>query len=599
MTVITTAITSGPYTGNGVADTFAFGFRAKTISQIDVYETDTLGAITKLTPTTDFTVPVLGNPTGGDVVRVAGPLPTGYTWYIRANYIESQETSFASQGAFFPAVHEDAFDKITLILQQLTDVDSRALRVADTDFTVDPTKQFIPAIADRANKGLGFDANGIPMAIPIITQAMLDAVTSAATNAAASETNAAASETNAAASATNAAASATNAAASATNAAASATNAAANKDAASGYESLMPAGKQSLTPTHGLVASNGKAVSLPTDYALQTWSDALTSGLYAVTLTIAQNGLPAGTWYIEVLRRNVDASGSQYRFIRATEILGVGNNIYQSKDHNGAWTPFVKIATESSQNNFTARQTWQFGANIASASTVTLGTDGNAFHLTGTTTISDFTAITGSGPFFIVTDGILTFTNATGVLETNTGADITSAAGDRFRLDQDSDGTTWLLTQLGAGGSSGGKLGQIVQTVDTTVKSTASTTMVTTGISATLPSLASTSSKVRIHAEFTVGRSVGGGHAAFTIHGNTGDLVPSGAAEMRRSITQSFNDLQTVSIDFLHSPASTASQTYTLYFSDPSASGTVYLNRRGGDTSGSNMTIITLEEILA
>ena len=103
--------------------------------------------------------------------------------------------------------------------------------------------------------------------------------------------------------------------------------------------------------------------------------------------------------------------------------------------------------------DFTGRVTWQFGANIASASTVTLGTDGNAFHITGTANISDFTAITGSGPFFLVTDGALTFTHATGVLETNTGADITSAAGDRFRLDQDSDGTTWLLTQLGAGGA--------------------------------------------------------------------------------------------------------------------------------------------------
>ena len=108
------------------------------------------------------------------------------------------------------------------------------------------------------------------------------------------------------------------------------------------------------------------------------------------------------------------------------------------------------------QNNFTARQTWQFGANIASASAITLGTDGNAFHITGSATISDFTHITGSGPFLLITDGTPTFTHATGVLETNTGADITAAAGDRFRLDQDSDGTTWLLTQLGASGAGGG-----------------------------------------------------------------------------------------------------------------------------------------------
>ena len=107
-------------------------------------------------------------------------------------------------------------------------------------------------------------------------------------------------------------------------------------------------------------------------------------------------------------------------------------------------------------NDFTKRQTWQFGANIASASTITLGTDGNAFHITGSATTNDFTHITGAGPFLLITDGTPTFTHAAGVLETNTGADITSAAGDRFRLDQDSDGTTWLLTQLGAAAGSGG-----------------------------------------------------------------------------------------------------------------------------------------------
>ena len=103
-------------------------------------------------------------------------------------------------------------------------------------------------------------------------------------------------------------------------------------------------------------------------------------------------------------------------------------------------------------NDFTKRQTWQFGANIASASTITLGTDGNAFHITGSATTNDFTHITGAGPFLLITDGTPTFTHAAGVLETNTGASITASAGDRFLLAQDSDNTTWLLTQLGAGG---------------------------------------------------------------------------------------------------------------------------------------------------
>ena len=98
MTVNTTQITSGPYSGNDIADEFSYTFRIEGKTQLIVYETDDQGVETTLTVDTDYTVADIGVDAGGTVTRVAGPLPTGYEGYIRSDYKETQLTAFASQG---------------------------------------------------------------------------------------------------------------------------------------------------------------------------------------------------------------------------------------------------------------------------------------------------------------------------------------------------------------------------------------------------------------------------------------------------------------------------------------------------------------------
>lgn len=95
-------------------------------------------------------------------------------------------------------------------------------------------------------------------------------------------------------------------------------------------------------------------------------------------------------------------------------------------------------------NKFSASNYWIFGSDVASATTVTLGTDGNAFHITGTTTITDFTHITnGDGPFFLIFDSALTLTYSGTVLDLPGDDDITTVAGDTAILIQ--DGTVWRI----------------------------------------------------------------------------------------------------------------------------------------------------------
>jgi hypothetical protein len=111
------------------------------------------------------------------------------------------------------------------------------------------------------------------------------------------------------------------------------------------------------------------------------------------------------------------------------------------------------------------------GADLASATTITLGTDGNYFDITGTTTI-DFINSTGYQAGSRVTlqfDGILTVTHgkagATGAqvnITLDAAADKTTAAGNTLTLTY--DGTTWRETG-GAGGGGGGMDPEIDGTV--------------------------------------------------------------------------------------------------------------------------------------
>lgn len=132
MTVNTTKITSGPYPGNDIADTFSYGFRVEDKTQLIVFETDDTGVETTLVVDTDYTVAGIGVDAGGIVTRTAGALPTGYVWYIRSDYKETQLTAFGSQGGFFPDVHEAAMDKLTFLIQQIDDILGRSFRLSDS-----------------------------------------------------------------------------------------------------------------------------------------------------------------------------------------------------------------------------------------------------------------------------------------------------------------------------------------------------------------------------------------------------------------------------------------------------------------------------------
>ena len=169
MTVNTLDIISGPYVGNNTLDEYSYDFRIEDKTQIIVYETDDAGVQTTLVVDTDYTVAGLGVDGGGQITRVAGNLPTDYTWYIRSDYKETQLVAFPSQGPFFPDVHESVMDKLTFLYQQVIDRIGRSIRLSDSDVSADTADMTLPVLADRISSFLAFDVNGNPIASAGVT----------------------------------------------------------------------------------------------------------------------------------------------------------------------------------------------------------------------------------------------------------------------------------------------------------------------------------------------------------------------------------------------------------------------------------------------
>lgn len=225
MTVPSTVIRKG-YIGAGSTDTFAYTWRIQLVSELSVSTVVVAtGVITDLVEGSgnDYTVTGVKD-ANGDIVLVAGNLPSGTNLSIVDNPADTQLTDIANQSAYFAAIHEDTFDHLARVSLKKGDASDRSLKLPQS---VEPAA-FSMTIPTPLVAGDGWVINSAKDgldAVPISSGAIAAAVTAAElaeTNAQTSETNAATSETNASTSETNSATSATNASTSETNAAASA-----------------------------------------------------------------------------------------------------------------------------------------------------------------------------------------------------------------------------------------------------------------------------------------------------------------------------------------------------------------------------------------
>ena len=109
------------YTGTGGVDTYPYPFKAVDPDHLVVVETDLVAAETTLTRGVDYTVTGVGNDDGGDVI-LSSNLTSGHTLDITRVVPYTQPTDLRAQGPFDPESHESVFDRLTMMIQQVSEL---------------------------------------------------------------------------------------------------------------------------------------------------------------------------------------------------------------------------------------------------------------------------------------------------------------------------------------------------------------------------------------------------------------------------------------------------------------------------------------------
>lgn len=141
------------YAGAGSAGPFPYPFKIFDADDLEVIKLSAIGTQTVLARTTDYTVTGVLEATGGDVTLVTA-LAVGETLTIRRALDILQPTSFRNLGSFLPTAHENAFDRITMLLQQIEDASERAVRLGRAYDPADFNLELQPS----ANQVLGWNA---------------------------------------------------------------------------------------------------------------------------------------------------------------------------------------------------------------------------------------------------------------------------------------------------------------------------------------------------------------------------------------------------------------------------------------------------------
>lgn len=163
MTISSTTRKAGPFDGNGVTTSFPFTFKVFNTGDIAVVRTMPSGLEETLVLDSDYSVTLNGdqdaNPGGTITYPISGdPLPADWRLTAVGDLDNLQPTDITNGGGFYPQVIENALDRVTMLLQQLDEEIDRTIRIAVSDDTT--TGLELPAAAARADRVLGFDANG-------------------------------------------------------------------------------------------------------------------------------------------------------------------------------------------------------------------------------------------------------------------------------------------------------------------------------------------------------------------------------------------------------------------------------------------------------
>lgn len=163
---------AGPFPGDGLNTAFDFTFKVFATSDVVATFTDSLGNESTLVENSDYTVelnPDQDTNPGGTVTYpnpAADPpianLAADERLTLSSDIPGTQGTQLPNAGGWYPKIVEAALDKLTALIQQLSESSSRALRYPISD---DSVSAEMPTVTQRKGKVLAFDATtGAPVA---------------------------------------------------------------------------------------------------------------------------------------------------------------------------------------------------------------------------------------------------------------------------------------------------------------------------------------------------------------------------------------------------------------------------------------------------
>jgi hypothetical protein len=138
------------YDGNSSTVNFPVGFRFFKDADLVVLRRTVDGFIIPLILNSDYTVAGAGSQIGGSITTSA-PVATGETLTISRVMSLQQLTDLRNQGDYFAEIHEDVFDYLTMLIQQVLEDGSRALRYPRGGVNYDAQGRRIVNLANPVN----------------------------------------------------------------------------------------------------------------------------------------------------------------------------------------------------------------------------------------------------------------------------------------------------------------------------------------------------------------------------------------------------------------------------------------------------------------
>lgn len=169
MTINSEVRIAGPFQGNDIAVDFPFAFKVFGADEVLVV-LEEAGAETVLELSVDYTVTLNADQEaapGGQVTLIAGALASGKTLTLTSALAPLQPVDLTNQGGFYPRVINSSLDRLTILIQQLSERLGRTLVAPISDGAGGFGD--LPGVVARRGSVLAFDeVTGAPLVGPRI-----------------------------------------------------------------------------------------------------------------------------------------------------------------------------------------------------------------------------------------------------------------------------------------------------------------------------------------------------------------------------------------------------------------------------------------------